>query len=159
MRHLCVLLNLRHCAMCTSSIVCSYTGVDNVVNFLLQHVRVSEHEGLDTRIWKCPRYVGIKVLYLSLFLVDEILSTCTYNEREQVEKLVSFWLLKCPLASWRWLIWRLEECSLSEAAKVIQPYAETLTGDTVGFVLGLKLYTYVHHPFAFTSINRSNIDS
>lgn len=104
-----------------------YVGVDNVVAVLLQHLKVPE-EHFDTKVWRRPRFIGSHILWLSLLVVDEILSTCTYNEHDQLKKLVTFWILRCPLASWRWLIWRLEDCHLSETAKEILHNAEPLTG-------------------------------
>ena len=73
-------------------------------------------------------FIGSRILQISDDKQKEITSTCTIDERLQV--MVTFWLQKCPYASWRWLIWIFENNDNSYLAKQIYGFAEPLTGMT-----------------------------
>ena len=50
------------------------------------------------------------------------------TEEQRLREMVTFWLLKCPYASWRWLIWTLEEWDNPDLVKQLYGFAEPLTG-------------------------------
>ena len=50
------------------------------------------------------------------------------DEMEQKKQLISHWINTDPLASWRRLIWALDEIGETKMADSIRAYAEPLTG-------------------------------
>lgn len=79
--------------------------------------------GLEDEILKIP-YGKIEDV-LPYLTVSEDYEEC---ERQGLELVINYWLLRCPDASWRWLIWQLDKQQFHELAKPIHPYAEQLTG-------------------------------
>ena len=63
-----------------------------------------------------------------------VVSVCGENddeyERYGLKLVVNYWLMRCPNASWRWLIWHYYRTNEKgqELATRLQPYAESLTG-------------------------------
>ena len=96
---------------------------DNVVRILQQ---VIVPEGWDGEKWK---FTGRWILDMSYDKLKESTSTCTTDE-QCLQVMVTFWLQKCPYASWRWLIWNLEHWHNRDLAKQIYGFAEPLTGMT-----------------------------
>ena len=50
------------------------------------------------------------------------------DEMEQKKQLITYWINTDPLASWRRLIWALDEVEETKTADSIRSYAEPLTG-------------------------------
>ena len=98
---------------------------DNIVK-ILQQMRLPEGW------WKGEKWeiIGRHILFIfSNDKLKEITSTCTTDD-QRLHVTVTFWLLKCPYASWRWLIWRLEVEGNPDLSKEIYDFAEPLTGMT-----------------------------
>ena len=95
---------------------------DSVVR-ILQQVIV---RGLE---WKKLEFIGRFILHVSYDKRKETTSTCTTDE-QRLQVMVTFWLQKCPYASWRYLVWRLEHWYNPDLAKQIYGFAEPLTGMT-----------------------------
>ena len=93
----------------------------NVVR-ILQQVIVPE----ELKKWE---FIGRFILDISYDKRKEITSTCTTDE-QRLQVMVTFWLQKCPCASWRWLIWKLEQYDNPDLSKQIYGFAEPLTGMT-----------------------------
>ena len=79
--------------------------------------------------WEKWEFIGRFILEILDDKQKEITSTCTTDE-QRLQVMVTFWLQKCPYASWRWLIWRLEQHDNPDLAKHIYGFAESLTGMT-----------------------------
>ena len=97
---------------------------DNVVRILQQVIVPEGWEELKK--WE---FTGRWILDMSYDKLKEITSTCTTDE-QRLQVMVTFWLQKCPYASWRWLIWNLEQCINPDLTKQIYGFAEPLTGMT-----------------------------
>ena len=97
---------------------------DNVVKILQQMIVPA---GLKKgEKWE---FIGRYILEISDDKLKEITSTCTTDE-QRLQVMVTFWLQKCPCASWRWLIWKLEQYDNPDLTKQIYGFAEPLTGMT-----------------------------
>ena len=97
---------------------------DNVVRILQQVIVPEVLEKLKK--WE---FIGRYILNVSYDKRKEISSTCTTDE-QRLQVIVTFWLQKCPYASWRYLIWKLEQWRNPDLAKQIYGFAEPLTGMT-----------------------------
>ena len=103
---------------------------DNVVR-ILQQVIVPER--LELKKWKFTGRWILEIsydrfiLHVSYDKRKEITSTCTTDE-QRLQVMVTFWLQKCSYASWRYLIWRLEQWHNPDLSKQIYGFAEPLTG-------------------------------
>ena len=97
---------------------------DNVVRILQQ---VIVPEGWEE--FKKWEFTGRWILDISDDKLKQITSTCTTDE-QRLQVMVTFWLQKCPCASWRWLIRNLEEYDNPDLSKQIYGFAEPLTGMT-----------------------------
>ena len=95
---------------------------DNVDRILQQVIVPEELEELKK--WE---FIGRFILDISDDKQKEITRTCTTDE-QRLQVMVTFWLQKCPCASWRWLIWRLERWHNPDLSKQIYGFAEPLTG-------------------------------
>ena len=75
--------------------------------------------------------MGGALLYITITKMDDIASTCsTTDDEEGLRKVVKVWMDTCPYASWRWLIWRMDEehpnqGNVHDLADLIRRYAET----------------------------------
>ena len=95
---------------------------DNVVRILQQMIVPERLEELKK--WE---FIGGVILDMSYDKLREITSTCTTDE-QRLQVMITVWLQKCPNASWRWLIWRLERSHNPDLAEQIYGFAEPLTG-------------------------------
>ena len=78
----------------------------------------------DMELWY---WVGLRILDISVDKMKKITSTCT-TDVQRLQVMVTFWLINCPYASWRLLIWSLEVADRSEIANTIHGLAEPLKG-------------------------------
>ena len=81
------------------------------------------------------RWVGAR-LYVPSAVLDLIASECT-SDSECLRKALRYWIQRDPLASWRWLIWRLDRSGNADLVGVaddVRSLAEKLTGQCYGAV-------------------------
>ena len=78
---------------------------------------------LENLPWKkVGGYLGVSDSKLNAMDADH-----TTDEKKK-GAVIGYWLLKDPSASWRALIYRLDECDEINIADKIRNYAEKLTG-------------------------------
>ena len=74
------------------------------------------------------RGAGNDILRIPDSKLDAIERECSTDE-ERLRVCVQYWLLRDPYASWRRIIWTLDDCEHSAIADTIRSYAEKLTGE------------------------------
>ena len=74
------------------------------------------------------RDVSNKILWIPDSKRDAIERECSTDE-ERLRVGVQYWLLRDPYASWRRIIWRLDDYKHRALADTIRSYAEKLTGE------------------------------
>ena len=95
---------------------------------------LSELAALDWETLSDPGGVGVLLLPHSQWKKIE----SEFSEEEQRKTTgVLFWLTSNPLASWRWLIWRLDWEGKHSLSERLHPYAKKLTG-----MFGCSLYCH-----------------
>ena len=85
-------------------------------------------------------YVALEILWLSSAKYKEIVESCS-SDNECLLKLVNCWIECCPDASWRWLIWKLEEHKFKKVANKIRHHAEPLTGTVMNITIEREFMT------------------
>ena len=84
-------------------------------------------------------YTAMWILQIPTSKLNEMGRAPGCNE-EKLLQAVSLWLKSCPYASWRWLIWYLDEYGENELVDEISGYAEPLRGIATQCAY---IYTYV----------------
>ena len=72
--------------------------------------------------------VGDDILFIPYSKINAIERECSTDE-ERLRVGVRYWLLRHPYASWRSIIWQLDQNEHHALADTIRSYAEKLTGE------------------------------
>ena len=85
------------------------------------HVKVESKRFLKRRMIR-------EIFRISDFKSNEIIQGCKSDEK-RLKKLVEYWLVMCPYASWRWLIWYLDLIEYHDIVDQISQFAEPLNSE------------------------------